>query len=90
MGISSFVYYVIGVNIVAFLLMRIDKQKAIKQQYRIPERTFWLLSLLGGTIGTMTAMQLFRHKTKHPSFYIGMPVLLVLQICFLFYFLFLS
>ena len=60
--------------------MRIDKQKAIKEQFRIPERTFFLLSFLGGALGTYIGMQLFRHKTKHTSFTIGIPVLIIWNI----------
>lgn len=59
---DSMLVYVLVVNIFTFFLMRIDKQKAIKQQFRIPERTFFLLSFLGGALGTYIGMQLFRHK----------------------------
>lgn len=66
--------------------MGIDKQKAIKHQYRIPERTFWLLSLIGGAIGSLVGMSLFRHKTKHHTFVIGMPVLIIVQLLLPLYF----
>lgn len=74
---DSMLVYVLVVNIFTFFLMRIDKQKAIKQQFRIPERTFFLLSFLGGALGTYIGMQLFRHKTKHASFTVGIPVLII-------------
>ncbi|MEI3596502.1 MULTISPECIES: DUF1294 domain-containing protein [unclassified Oceanobacillus] len=74
---DSMLVYVLVVNIFTFFLMRIDKQKAIKQQFRIPERTFFLLSFLGGALGTYIGMQLFRHKTKHASFAVGIPVLII-------------
>ncbi|WP_232334496.1 DUF1294 domain-containing protein [Oceanobacillus sp. AG] len=74
---DSMLVYVLVVNIFTLFLMRIDKQKAIKQQFRIPERTFFLLSFLGGALGTYIGMQLFRHKTKHASFTVGIPVLII-------------
>ncbi|WP_249870909.1 DUF1294 domain-containing protein [Oceanobacillus saliphilus] len=86
--LSSIILYFIGVNIVGFVLMYIDKQKAIKQKYRIPERTFWALAVLGSSIGTYIGMNTFRHKTKHTSFVIGMPLLIVVNIVSLFYILF--
>lgn len=84
---ESIFVYLLGVNGIVFFLMYIDKQKAIKGQFRIPERTFWLLALLGGAVGAYIGMNVFRHKTKHPSFRIGMPVLIILQLVL---FLFLS
>lgn len=77
--------YILGVNIITFILMGIDKRKAIKQQYRIPERTFWLLSLIGGAVGSLVGMNLFRHKTKHPTFVIGMPALIIAHLILLIY-----
>lgn len=77
---NSLILYILGVNAITFLLMRIDKQKAVKDQYRIPEHTFWLLSILGGAIGSYAGMKMFHHKTKHPSFTIGMPLLIVVNI----------
>ncbi|MCM3739896.1 DUF1294 domain-containing protein [Oceanobacillus luteolus] len=74
---DSILLFVIAVNVFTLFLMRIDKQKAIKGQYRIPERTFFLLSFLGGAIGTFLGMKLFRHKTKHKRFTIGIPVLII-------------
>lgn len=74
---------------ITFMLMGIDKRKAIKHQYRIPERTFWLLTLIGGAMGALIGMNVFRHKTKHRSFVIGMPLLLVFN-CMVFLYLFVS
>lgn len=77
--LNTILMYIAGVNIITFILMGADKQKAIKQQYRIPERTFWLLSLVGGTLGSLIGMKAFHHKTRHRSFVVGMPLLLVFQ-----------
>lgn len=75
-----FIYYWIIINIVAFFLMGIDKKKARTGAWRIPEKTLFLSAILGGSIGSICGMQLFRHKTKHKSFVIGMPAILVVQL----------
>lgn len=72
--------YLIIINIIAFALMGIDKQKAIKHKWRIPEKTLFLSAILLGSIGANAGMQIFRHKTKHLRFVIGMPLILILQI----------
>lgn len=72
--------YLIVINIIAFAMMGIDKSKAIKRRWRIPEKSLFLSAVLGGSIGAIAGMQLFRHKTKHTKFVIGMPAILILQI----------
>ncbi|WHY84949.1 DUF1294 domain-containing protein [Neobacillus novalis] len=62
-------------NIVGLIIMGEDKKRAKKHEYRIRERTLWLVALFGGAIGTTAGMQLYRHKTKHLSFKIGFPFL---------------
>lgn len=74
-----FVYYLIGINIISFLLMFIDKRRAIKHKWRIPEKTLFLAALLGGSPGSLLGMYLCRHKTKHKSFVIGMPVIFLVE-----------
>jgi len=65
--------------------MYADKQKAKKGLWRIPEKTLFLISILGGSLGGILGMYIFRHKTKHWKFVIGMPLILILQVtCFLF------
>jgi uncharacterized membrane protein YsdA (DUF1294 family) len=66
-------------NLVGFALMGIDKSKAKRHAWRIPELTLFLASLLGGSLGTWAGMYAFRHKTKHWYFVVGMPLILVLQ-----------
>ena len=75
--------YLLIINALAFLLMYADKRKARKNQWRIPERVLFASALLGGSIGAMAGMQMFRHKTKHPKFFVGLPVMLVAQIILL-------
>jgi uncharacterized membrane protein YsdA (DUF1294 family) len=66
-------------NFIGLHTMKADKQRAIKHQYRIPEKTLWLVALFGGAIGTLMGMQMYRHKTKHLSFMIGFPLLAVIE-----------
>ena len=75
-----FLTYLVLVNAVGFLLMLIDKIKAKAGAWRIPEATLIGIAVAGGSIGTILGMNLFRHKIKHPKFYIGLPVILSLQI----------
>ena len=72
--------YVVIMNIVAFCAMGIDKRKAKKRAWRIPEATLFILAAVGGSIGAIAGMYTFRHKTKHRSFVWGMPAILIAQI----------
>lgn len=60
--------------------MGIDKRKAIKKVWRIPESTLFIVALIGGSIGSIIGMNFFRHKTKHWYFVLGMPLILIAQI----------
>lgn len=71
--------YLLLINLAGFLSMGIDKKKAIKGKWRIPERILFLQALLGGSLGSILGMYTFRHKTKHRQFVIGMPLILLLQ-----------
>ncbi len=66
-------------NILGFSLMGADKRKARRRQWRIPEKTLFLASLLGGSVGTLAGMYFFHHKTRHWYFVVGMPAILILQ-----------
>ena len=77
---SIIILYLIIINLLAFLLMGLDKRKAKRHKWRIPEKTLFLSAIIGGSIGALLGMQVFRHKTKHASFRIGMPCILILQI----------
>ncbi|MDO4285983.1 MAG: DUF1294 domain-containing protein [Eubacteriales bacterium] len=72
--------YLIAINLIALITMGIDKRKAIKHGFRIPESVLFILALIGGSIGSILGMQLFRHKTRKYRFKIGMPLILALQI----------
>ena len=67
-------------NLVAFALMGVDKAKARRGRWRIPEKTLFLSAILGGSVGAMLGMSLFRHKTQHRRFRLGMPLILALQV----------
>lgn len=71
--------YLIIINLTGLFLMGLDKYKARKHLWRIPEKTLFLTALLGGSIGTLTGMHLFRHKTRHWYFVMGMPAILLIQ-----------
>ncbi len=77
------VIYLILMNILGFFLMFADKKKAQKHAYRIPEKTLFLCSLLGGSLGTWWGMYAFRHKTKHWYFVIGMPLIFFAHVALL-------
>ena len=72
-------YYLIAVNVLAFVLMGIDKRRAKQNAWRIPEKTLFLPAILGGALGGVAGMRLFRHKTRHWYFVVGMPFLLAVQ-----------
>ncbi len=72
--------YVLTINVIGFFGMYLDKRKARKKLWRIPEATLFLIAIIGGSIGSIIGMHLFRHKTRHWYFVYGMPVILVLQI----------
>ena len=77
--------YLIGINLLAFLLYGIDKRRAVKDQWRIPESTLLGVAFVGGSIGAWAGMQTFRHKTKHWSFKILIPIFIVLHVAVIFY-----
>lgn len=74
--------YSLIMNIITFAVMGIDKWKAKKRAWRIPEATLFILAAIGGSIGAIAGMYTFRHKTKHRSFVWGMPAILIGQILF--------
>ena len=81
-----FLIYLLAINLIGFFAMFLDKQKAKKNKWRIPEKTFFFLALIGGSLGTTLGMHLFRHKTKHWYFKFGMPAILIIQLILAFYF----
>lgn len=74
------IIYLVLINLAAFALMGLDKRKARKNLWRLPEKTLFLSAILGGSAGAIAGMYVFHHKTRHWYFVIGMPLILVIQI----------
>lgn len=73
------VYYFIVMNLIGLFVMAADKNRARRHAWRIPEKVLFLVSVLGGSLGTWAGMYLFHHKTKHWYFVIGMPLIFFIQ-----------
>ncbi len=78
--IRNITIYLVIINIIALLAMYIDKRRAKKGKRRIPEKTLFILVALGGGIGGIIGMYVFRHKTKKVRFIVGFPLILILEI----------
>ncbi len=72
--------YLTVINLTGFAVMGIDKRKAVRHLWRVRESTLFLIALLGGSVGSILGMHMFRHKTRHWYFVYGMPAILALQI----------
>ena len=78
--------YLLVINVIAFFMYGIDKWKAKKNKWRIPEKTLLGAAFLGGSVGALAGMRMFHHKTKHWKFKIGVPMCLVLHVVLGYYF----
>ena len=85
--IKIILLYLLIVNAIGFVLMLVDKQKARKNLWRIPESKLLLVAAIGGSIGSLAGMYTFRHKTKHLKFTLGIPAILILQLAALLFLL---
>lgn len=74
------IIYLLVVNVAAFIMMAVDKRRAKRHAWRIAEAHLFLSAILGGSIGAWAGMYVFRHKTKHIRFVVGMPLIMFLQI----------
>ncbi len=81
------IIYLLVINLIGLLIMYIDKKKAKYGSWRIPEKTLLIIAMLGGSIGTITGMYWFRHKTKKLKFTLGFPTILISEIIIIIYFL---
>lgn len=77
---KNIIIYLCVINIVSFFLYGLDKQKAKRRKWRIPEATLLGVAFMGGSIGAFLGIQIFHHKTKKVKFYIGIPMILGMQI----------
>ena len=85
MYVLGLVIYFLIINLFAIFLMKYDKVKAINNQYRVSEKTLFLIALILGGIGIYIGMYLFRHKTKHVKFTVGIPLIIILNILTIYY-----
>lgn len=77
--------YILIINVVGFVLCGIDKRRSKKNMWRIQETTLFNTALIGGAVGLLFGMKLFRHKTKHKSFTVFIPIIIIVQILILVY-----
>ena len=82
--VNALLHYLIIINIVSFLVYGIDKWKAKQGSWRISEATLLMLAVIGGTIGALLGMQVWRHKTMHLKFKYGLPLILLAQIALMY------
>lgn len=85
--LQSIIIYITIINLIGFSLMYMDKQRAIRQKYRISEGTLWFIALIGGSVGSTLAMNTFRHKTQHFQFKYGLPTLIIIHLAIAIYFI---
>ncbi|MBP3478707.1 MAG: DUF1294 domain-containing protein [Oscillospiraceae bacterium] len=78
--LNRLVAYLFLINAAGFILMLADKWKAKKNKWRIPEKTLMTVAAIGGSLGVLLGIYTARHKTQHPKFTMGIPVILALQI----------
>lgn len=84
--IKILLYYLIALNVVTFFLYGIDKWKAKKSKWRIPEATLLMLAVIGGSIGAWLGMKVWHHKTLHKKFKYGLPLILIAQVALVIWF----
>ena len=77
---SILLFFIIGINVITFVVYGIDKLKAKKGKWRIPEATLLLLAIVGGSMGAWMGMKVWHHKTLHKKFKYGIPLILIVQI----------
>lgn len=85
MTLSSLLVIICGMSLVLFAAMGTDKALAKRGAWRIPEKTLFALAVFGGALGGIVGMYMFRHKTKHTTFKVGMPLMLAVNIAAVIY-----
>ena len=73
-------YFLVGINILTFIVYGIDKWRVVHNRWRIPEATLLGLAIIGGSIGALLGMKVWHHKTKHKKFVLGLPAILTIQL----------
>lgn len=77
---QTIILYLLCVNVITFLTYGSDKRRAIKNRFRVPEKTLILMAVAGGSVGAWLGMQIFRHKTRKPVFQYGIPLIVICQV----------
>ncbi len=88
MKYNYIIAYLITINVVGIIANIADKQKAKHHKWRISEATLWVIALMGGSVGSYATMKIIRHKTKHKSFMVGFPVIIITQVLIIIYLIF--
>ncbi len=83
--LNNFILYLLLINLFGFFIMWLDKTKARKGSWRIAEKTLFIVTAIGGGIGTILGMYIFRHKTQKINFIIGLPIITILEIILFIY-----
>lgn len=83
-----FTIFILVMTVITFVVFGIDKWKARNDKWRTPESTLFLLAIFGGSIGALLGMQVWRHKTQHWSFRLGIPLILLLQVAITLWFIY--
>ncbi|MFB1080465.1 DUF1294 domain-containing protein [Jeotgalibacillus sp. JSM ZJ347] len=76
---TVFLIYYFILSLVGFISMKVDKKRARNDEYRISEKTLWMIAMMGGALGSWAGMNVFRHKTKHMTFRVVMPIIVILH-----------
>ena len=77
--------YLVAINVVAFVVYGIDKYKAVRSKWRIPESTLIGLAVVGGSVGAWLGMKFWHHKTLHAKFRFGIPIILIAQVALVYW-----
>ncbi len=85
---SYLVLYILVINTIGFMMTVLDKYYAKKHRWRIAEKSFFVIAMMGGAAGVVAGMKIFRHKTLHKSFAVGMPLLFIINLGCLFIFIY--
>ncbi|MDF2672442.1 MAG: hypothetical protein K0R09_707 [Clostridiales bacterium] len=83
--VRLFVFYFVIINVISFITMYADKKRAEAHKWRVPEARLFILAAVLGSIGVLAGMKVFRHKTKHMKFVIGIPFILIVQIIIVYF-----
>lgn len=85
MSLEDFIIYFVIVNVLAYLIMRIDKNRSRSGKRRISEASLLSLAAIGGSVGILVSMYILHHKTRKKKFKFGVPLMLILQILLILY-----